>query len=111
MLPANLKPPKRSPNSWQEKRPPTPPSAFRSSTGTESAELPAGCLRSSKKRGLKCSSSATPAEKDYGVTTIITSSGSDHGQAIIEKLGFGVVISGDVDRRYDVIVIVGSDAA
>ena len=50
-------------------------------------------------------------EKDYGVTTIITSSGSGHGQAIIEKLGFGVVISGDVDRRYDAVVIVGSDAA
>ena len=49
--------------------------------------------------------------KDYGVTTIITSPGANHGQGIVDELGFGVVITGDVDNRYDAIVIVGSDAA
>jgi LCP family protein required for cell wall assembly len=48
---------------------------------------------------------------DYELTTVITSPGSDDGQAIVTRLGFGVVLIGDVDKRYDAIVIVGSDAA
>ncbi len=48
---------------------------------------------------------------DYEVTTVLTSPGSDYGTNIIDKLGFGVVVTGEVDNRYDAIVIVGSDAA
>ena len=49
--------------------------------------------------------------KDYAITTIITSSDADYGQAIVDELGFGVVVTGDVDDRFDATVIVGLDAA
>lgn len=47
---------------------------------------------------------------DYQQTTVIVPAGSEHGDRVVEALGFGVVQSGTVDNQYDAIVIVGADA-
>ena len=49
--------------------------------------------------------------QDYEITSVIAPHGASHAQTIVDELGFGVVVAGDVDNRYDAIVIVGSDAA
>jgi polyisoprenyl-teichoic acid--peptidoglycan teichoic acid transferase len=48
---------------------------------------------------------------DYAQTTVIVPQGSDDGQLIINSLGFGVVVTGQVSNGYDAVVIVGADAA
>jgi LCP family protein required for cell wall assembly len=48
---------------------------------------------------------------DYAQTTVIVPEGSVNGQFIVNSLGFGIVVNGQVSNGYDAIVIVGADAA
>ncbi|MGA7096620.1 MAG: LCP family protein [Acidimicrobiia bacterium] len=60
--------------------------------------------------GYEVASVGDAPNKDYQTTTVIIRSGSDAGQAIVQRLGFGVVEVGSVDNAYDAVVIVGADA-
>jgi LCP family protein required for cell wall assembly len=60
--------------------------------------------------GYEVASVGDAPNKDYQTTTVIVRSGSDAGQAIVQRLGFGVVEVGSVDNAYDAVVIVGADA-
>lgn len=51
------------------------------------------------------------SRSDYQQTTVIVPQGSDHGQLVVDALGFGVVQVGAVDNGFDAVVIVGLDAA
>lgn len=51
------------------------------------------------------------APQRYDTTTILAHQGTTFGNEVRSALGFGEVVASDVDNRYDVVVIVGSDAA
>jgi anionic cell wall polymer biosynthesis LytR-Cps2A-Psr (LCP) family protein len=48
---------------------------------------------------------------DYAQTTVIVPEGSANGLSIVNSLGFGIVVNGQVSNGYDAVVIVGADAA
>ncbi len=49
--------------------------------------------------------------KDYATTTIMVPEGSTAGQIIRDDLGFGTVITGEIDAAFDAVVIVGADVS
>lgn len=60
--------------------------------------------------GYTVSTVGNAGTNSYSQTTVIVPEGSEHGDRIVEALGFGVVEFGTVDDGYDAVVIVGSDA-
>lgn len=61
--------------------------------------------------GFQVASVGNAGSDSYEQTTVIVPEGSDDGEEITSALGFGVVQFGNVENRYDAVVIVGSDAS
>jgi LCP family protein required for cell wall assembly len=51
------------------------------------------------------------SKERFPTTRILVASGSDAGSLIADGLGFGEVVTAEVDKSVDAVVIVGSDAA
>jgi hypothetical protein len=51
------------------------------------------------------------SDERISTTRILVGSGSNAGSLIAGELGFGEVVTAEVDNSVDAVVIVGSDAA